>query len=534
MQFDYVIVGGGSAGSVLASRLSEDPTKTVCLLEAGGNGRDFVIRFPLGASMMVPRKLNNWAFDTVPQKGLNGRIGYQPRGKTLGGSSAINGMVYIRGNRRDYDRWADEGATGWGWDDVLPYFRKAENNQRGADTLHGGDGPLHVADHVSPRDITRDWVAAGEACQIRGTKDFNGERQDGIGLYQTTMWHNSKRGERCSAAAAYLHPLEDRKNLEIITQAQARRVIIRDGRAVGVEYQQGKEVKTVFGRSEVILCTGALQSPQVMMLSGLGPADTLRQHGINVIRDMPGVGANLQDHPDVVLSYGVDTTDLLGIGMVGVGRLLAGVRQWRKSRTGMLTSNFVEGGAFFNSGSADPDWPDTQLHFVIGRIEDHAREIHRGYAVSCHACVLRPESRGSVSLNSGDPLAAPRIDPNVLGDDRDAELLLKATRRMMQIMETQPMASRITKAHTTGHVKNDADLMEVIRNRTDTAYHPVGTCRMGDDEGSVVDPQLRVRGVDGLRVVDASVMPRLVSGNTNAPTIMIAEKAADMIKAAAA
>lgn len=532
MQFDYVIVGGGSAGATLAARLTEDPEVSVCLLEAGGDGKDLLIRVPAAAVVMIPdkpAKINNWCFETVPQPGLNGRKGYQPRGKTLGGSSAINAMVYIRGNRRDYDRWAAEGCDGWSYDEVLPYFQRAENNVRGADEFHGGDGPLHVNDQVSPRPISEDFIKAAEANQLHRNEDFNGARHDGAGYFQTTQFHNSKRGERCTTSAAYLEPVRDRPNLTIITKAHAQKVITEGGRATGVQFLEDKDPKTVTARQEVVLCAGAFQSPQLLLLSGIGPAAHLAEHGIDVVKDLPNVGENLQDHIDMVLSYGVNTTDVFGVGLMGTLRLTTAMLRWRRDGTGLLSTNYAESGAFFSVGPDGDDWPDTQLHFVIARVEDHGRAIKLGYGVSCHACVLRPHSRGTVRLGSADPMAPPQIDPRFLSDDRDADLLLKAVRRTMAIMSTPPLSNRITKSFTVQDSMSDAELMGIIRDRADTVYHPVGTCRMGSDEASVVDTRLRVRGVDGLRVVDASVMPYVVSGNTNAPTIMIAEKAADMI-----
>ncbi|PIE39231.1 MAG: glucose-methanol-choline oxidoreductase [Gammaproteobacteria bacterium] len=470
--------------------------------------------------------------ETVPQRGLNGRVGYQPRGKCLGGSSAINAMVYSRGSRHDYDAWERAGCNGWGYKDVLPYFKKSENNIRGASEYHGGDGLLHVSEQLSPRSISEEFVKAGEAYGLDRNDDFNGARQDGVGHYQVTHFHGEKQGQRCSTAAAFLHPFEDRRsNLTIITGAHAKRIVVENKIAKGVVFQHGKEEKTVNAKKEVLVCGGALLSPQLLMLSGIGPAQHLQAHGINLAHDLPSVGENLHDHPDMVFDYGVNTKDVFGIGFTAGVNLLQAAFQWRKDGSGRLSTNYAESGAFFSVGNAPTDWPNIQLHFTIARVMDHGRSLKWGYGVSCHICYLRPRSRGTLRLNSNNPLAPPRIDPAFLEHEEDVQMMLEGAKHTREIMAQAPLAKYITRDYVTSNVKTDDDLMHIVRNKTDTIYHPVGSCRMGSDNEAVVDTQLRVRGIDGLRVIDASVMPAVNSANTNAPTIMIAEKAADIIKA---
>lgn len=532
MQFDYVIVGGGSGGAVLASRLSEDPSVSVCLIEAGGDGAGILVRAPAGIVAMLPGrpKINNYAYETVPQPGLNGRRGYQPRGKCLGGSSAINAMLYVRGHPSDFDDWARQGCSGWSFEDVLPYFRRSEGNQRGESRLHGGNGPLKVGEQQTPRGITEDFIRAGIECGYKRNDDFNAEDQEGVGYYQVTQFYEGARnGERCSAAAAYLHPVMARPNLTVLLHTQARRLLLQDGRAVGVEVKRNGKVENIRARREVALCGGAFNSPQLLMLSGIGDPDELARHGIPVQHALPGVGKNLQDHLDFIISCKSGHTDLFGLGLAGGVALTKAILEWRKTGKGMIATPFAEGAGFIKS-SPELSRPDLQLHFVISMVDDHARKLHLGYGFSCHVCVLRPRSRGEVGLFDADPESAPRIDPRYLSDEADAALLLKGTRLMRRIMHAPALAKyRLHELYTEG-VEDDAALMNHIRSRADTIYHPVGTCRMGVDEMAVVDTQLRVRGLSGLRVVDASVMPTLIGGNTNAPTVMIAERAAEWMR----
>ncbi|MBO9407874.1 choline dehydrogenase [Shimia sp. R9_1] len=536
MKFDYVIVGGGSAGCVLANRLTEDPNINVCLLEAGGGGNSILVRMPAAVVAMLPGKpfkINNWIMETVEQPGLNGRKGYQPRGKALGGSSAINAMLYVRGQRQDYDEWANLGCEGWDWDSILPYFKKSENNERGADDVHGNGGPLQVSDQKEARPITADFVEAARQLQFREKTDFNRGDNEGVGYYQVTQFHDeAKNGERCSAAAAYLFPVMDRPNLTVITKAHATRLTFDGLRATGVVYKKdgkGADI-TVNAKREVLLCSGALKTPQLLQLSGVGDAQDLQKHGIEVRHNLPGVGKNLQDHLDFTLAYKSKDLDNFGISLRGGMKMLGHLKRWRKTGVSMMATCFAEGAGFLKT-SPSLDRPDVQLHFTVALVDDHSRKLHYGHGFSCHICKLRPESRGSVTLKSADPFDSPAIDPAFLEDRRDLETMIKGIRMTREIMEAPALAKyRHKEMFGTEHAKTDADWEKHIRARADTIYHPVGTCKMGVDEMAVVDPELRVHGMEGLRVIDASIMPNLISGNTNAPTMMIAEKAADMIK----
>ncbi|WP_418320248.1 GMC family oxidoreductase [Piscinibacter sakaiensis] len=529
MEFDYLVVGGGSAGCVLAARLSEDPAVTVALLEAGPTDSSMLLHCPAGIALLARTGGANWCFETVPQPGLNGRRGYQPRGKVLGGSSSINAMVYIRGHRADYDGWAAAGNPGWSYDEVLPYFIRAENNERGADRFHGSGGPLNVMDLASPNRHTADFLAAAAQAGHRLNPDFNGEEQQGVGGYQVTH----RGGERFSAAKAYLTPNLGRPNLRVITSAHATRVLFEGRRAIGVEYLQDGDHKQVRARREVLLSAGALLSPQLLMLSGIGPGKQLQQLGIATLLDQSGVGANLHDHPDVIQVIDSPAlTELFGISPRGVWNLLAGIREWSRGRSGCLTTNFAEAGGFLKSRPEEP-LPDVQLHFVVGKLMDHGRKTVFGHGYSCHVCLLRPKSRGSLKLASADPLAAPLIDPNFLAEDEDVAGMVRGFKLMRHILQ-QPALAELggRELAVSAAAQTDAEIAEFIRNRADSIYHPVGSCRMGPAASDVVDAELRVKGISGLRVVDASVMPQIVGGNTNAPTMMIAEKAADMIRSA--
>jgi choline dehydrogenase-like flavoprotein len=530
VEFDYIVVGGGSGGCVMAARLSENPAVRVALLEAGGANDRLLNRVPTGAALhIINRNACNWAFSTTPQPGLGGRVGYQPRGRGLGGSSAINAMVYLRGQREDYDDWAADGATGWSWKDVLPYFLRAENNERGVSGWHGSGGPLNVADLRSPHPFAERFIEAGIQAGLPRNDDFAGETQEGVGFYQVTQ----KNGERWSVARAYLDPVRSRPNLLIETGALATRILFEGARAVGVEFDQGGTRRTLRARREVILAAGALQSPQLLMVSGIGPGPALQGLGIPVIANLP-VGLNLQDHLDVIINHRVDNTDLLGLSPAGAWKLLRAIGRWRRERRGVLTSNFAEAGAFLRT-LPELTRPDVQLHFVIGMVDNHNRTFHWGHGMSCHSCALRPKSRGVLHIGSRDAREAPLIDPGFLSAPEDLETMVRAFRFVRRIFAQPAFApfggGDLSRELYFSEARSDDEIRAAIRSRADTIYHPVGTCRMGSDARAVVDPELRVRGIEGLRVVDASVMPALVSGNTNAPVVMIAEKAADLIRA---
>ncbi|MEZ5929786.1 MAG: choline dehydrogenase [Parvularculaceae bacterium] len=527
-EFDYVIVGAGSAGCALASRLTEDPNVRVAILEAGGKDKDPLIHAPIGFAFFPDWSPVNWRFDTAPQKHLNNRVCFQPRGRVLGGSSSINAMIYIRGTPSDYDGWAKLGCEGWSWNDVLPYFKKAEDQQHGASDLHGKGGPLTVSDLRYHNPLCDTFLDAARELQLPFTDDFNGPKQEGMGYYQVTQ----RGGQRCSAAVAYLHPAMTRSNLTVISDAHAERITFEGKRATGVRYRRKGVSETVTAKREVIVSAGAFQSPQLLMLSGVGPADHLAKNGINVVADVPEVGLNLQDHLDYILLRKTRSPDSIGMSLPFIMRAFSSFNAYRKRKEGPFTSNLAEAGGFLKTDPSLAD-PDIQLHFIPGLVDDHGRKKHPGGGYSCHVCVLRPKSRGSVRLQSPDPLAPPLIDPNFLSDEDDLHRLLKGARIVERILDAPAFKPVDGEQMYVSRGAPDEEIIADIRARSDTIYHPVGTCRMGADAGAVVDPACRVNKVTGLRVIDASIMPTLVGGNTNAPSIMIGERAADLIKGAA-
>ncbi len=523
---DYIVVGAGPGGCAVAARLAAArPDRTVALLETGPARASILSDIPLGiAGLVAFRGRHNYAYQTEPQPALGGRRGYQPRGRGLGGSSLINAMIYIRGQPQDFDGWAAEGCSGWGWHDVLPYFRRAEDNARGADALHGAGGPLRVEDLREPNPATAAFIEAARQCGYSHNGDFNGPEQEGIGAYQVFQ----KAGRRFNAAAAYLGMVAGHQNLVVIADALCTGITFDGLRAAGVRYRRSGAEHRLAARQEVILAAGAFGTPQLLMTSGIGPAAELARHGIPVVHDLMGVGQNLQDHIDYTISARSAASGLFGVsGATAIG----GIRDlypWMRKGRGMLTTNVAEAGGFVKS---DPNLsrPDLQLHFCLGVVDDHNRKVHLGRGYSLHVCSLRPYSRGELRLRSADMRDAPVIDPRFLSDPRDTDTLLAGARISQRII-TAPALARLKGRPIYGTGQDDDDtLRQLIRDHADTIYHPVGTCRMGSDAASVVDPQLRVRGVAGLRIADASIMPHLVSGNTQAPTAMIGEKAADLI-----
>lgn len=520
--YDYIIVGAGSSGCVLANRLSEDPNVSVCLLEAGPEDKSPLIHMPAGLVYMMRGKKYNWQFHTEPQTQLNNRRLYTPRGKTLGGSSSINAMVYTRGVADDYNQWEASGAEGWGWKDVLPYFIKAEDNERGAIGLHGVGGPLGVADLRYLNESSRAFVRAAIQAGHQHNDDFNGENQEGVGPYQVTH----RNGERCSSAKAYLTPVRDRPNLSVVTGAQVKRVLLKGSNACGVELIGSRRLKA---RKEVILSAGAIQSPQILMLSGIGERSELSKHNIAVNVDLPGVGKNLQDHLDIMLVQSCKKPVSFSFTPRTIMRGVKGIWDYVIKRQGMFTSTISETGGFIKT-QPNIEYPDCQIHLSSALIKNHGLEFEYGYGWSLHICDLRPKSRGFVGLHSSDPQVPPLINPRYLSDPRDMEQMVEAYKAAQYISTQQPFQDlKPDWRRPENPLLCDQEIRDFIRSHAETIYHPVGTCKMGIDEMAVVDSRLRVHGVRGLRVVDASIMPTIIGGNTNAPAIMIGEKAADMI-----
>lgn len=527
MEYDTVIVGAGSAGCVLANRLSADPARRVLLIEVGGSDWHPYIRMPAGIAKLAGHKAFNWGYTTEPEPQLHHRRLWWPRGKVLGGSSAINAMCYVRGVPQDYDRWAAlTGESSWSWDAVLPLFRAMERNTRGADAFHGNHGELGVSDLRHHNVLTDAFIAAGESYGLHRNADFNGETQEGVGLYQVTQ----RAGLRHSSAAAFLAPVRHRPNLTVLTHTLTERVLIEQGRAVGVQVRTRGGPSRRIEAGTVVLSGGAINSPQLLMLSGIGPADHLREVGVPVVLDLPAVGENLQDHLDICTL----TACMQPVTYDKVNVVLAGLQFWL-TRQGIGTSNAAEGGGFLRSRFATDARCDVQFHFVPALLDDHGRGRLSGHGYTLHACVLHPRSRGRIRLHSADPAAHPAIQANYLSDPEGFDLQrMREAARVSRDILAQPAfdAWRGAEIFPGAQTGADTDFTDFIRRKAETVYHPVGSCRMGADNASVVDPQLRVRGITGLHIADAAIMPEVPTGNTNAPTMMIAERASVWLREA--
>ncbi|MFE9093512.1 GMC family oxidoreductase [Streptomyces sp. NPDC007264] len=518
-RFTYVVVGAGAAGCVVANRLSADPDHRVLLLEAGPADRSPLIHMPVGFTKLTSPKVN-WRFETVPQRHLDDRPMYYPQGRTLGGSTSINAMIYIRGHRLDYDEWRDLGNKGWGYQDVLPYFKKSEANERFADEFHGTTGPMSVVEQLMHNPLTKAFVRAGQEIGLPYNHDFNGAEQDGVGYYDVTQ----RNARRESTATAFLRPARRRPNLTVVTEATATRVLVEHGRAVGVTYLRGGKEHTARAEGEVILSGGAVNSPRLLLLSGIGPGEELNRLGIPVVHELAGVGKNFQDHMDVYLT--AETAPVSYNQEDRPDRALRHGLQYLLFRTGPVTACVAEAGAFLRSGE-DVRSPDIQIHCLPAYVVDHGRQRIKGHGVTINTCNLRPRSVGEVTLRSADPLVPPAIDPNFLADPHDWEVSMTAFEKGRELLATSAFAPLIKREHLPGSgVRTKNEIRAYIKQWAKTDYHPVGSCKMGGDDMAVVDTDLRVRGLAGLRVVDASIMPTLISGNTQAPSIMIGEKGA--------
>ncbi|MCK1792021.1 GMC family oxidoreductase [Pseudomonas violetae] len=523
--YDFVIVGAGSAGCVLANRLSENGRYSVCLLEAGPADRYPWIHIPIGYAKTMFHPVYNWGFYTDPDPGMNERRIYWPRGKVFGGCSSINGLIFIRGQRADYDAWASAGNVGWGWDDVLPYFRRAECNDLGPGPTRGTDGPLSASSIKARHPLTEGFIGAAKELGVPHIQDFNTGDQEGVGYYQLT----TRKGLRCSTAVAYLHPAKHRANLAIEAQAQAEKVLFEGARAVGVQYRQNGQSLTVNARREVILSAGALQSPQLLQLSGVGPADLLKKFNIPTVHALPGVGENLQDHLQIRLIYECTQPITTNDDLRSPLRKLRMGLQWLLTRGGPLAIGINQGG-LFTRVLEQSDTPDIQYHFGTLSADSAGGSVHPFSGFTMSVCQLRPESRGYVRITSTDPLQPPSMQPNYLSTELDRKTVIAAVRYTRKLAQTGPLKRLIRREYRPGiEHQSDEQILEFCRQYGATIFHPSGTCKMGNDPQAVVDSRLRVHGVQGLRVVDCSIMPTLVSGNTNVPVVMIAEKASTMI-----
>ncbi len=527
MSFDYLIIGGGSAGCVMANRLSANPNNKVCLLEAGPDDNSLLVRMPAGIIALMRSNKRNWRYYTAPQTALNNREIYIPRGKTLGGSSAVNAMIYTRGHQWDYNHWASLGNAGWSWDEVLPIFKRSQNQERGASEFHGTGGPLNVADLRYHHPVSNAFISACAQAGLPLSDDFNNATQEGVGFYQVTQ----KDGERCGVARGYLHPALERPNLTVITDARVSRLILDGKRVIGAEYtRKGRAQRVEAG--ETVLCGGAINSPQVLLLSGIGPREELARHDIQVRHALPGVGENLQDHPDALLVHRSLKKDALSLSPFALPKHIKALWQFFRDRTGPLTSNVAESGGFIKS-RPEEEIPDLQLHLTAAMLDNHGLNwlFAMGWGYSAHVCILRPKSRGRVALNSADPNDNALIDPRFLTHPDDMEGMVRGAKIVRDILRQDALKDWAGDEIFPGKaIQSDEDYRDFLRRKCDNIYHPVGTCKMGIDDMAVVAPDsLRVHGLEGVRVVDASIMPTLIGGNTNAPTVMIAEKAADMM-----